>query len=220
MKRARGFTIAETLVVAVILGLMLTAIAGAIAPLLSSPASAQAKTESLGPMSSGLWVLQRDVREGAAVATFACDGYPPQCGDGVPDVTASALAVPTARASGALDAPLLTDESAGTPAWDGFMVYRMSPQGDELDRTFVDSPTLADEMAVSPPDRARLAIIAGDAVLTARQLKPDLVIHDIASVAAAIDQANGVTSLHIVALGSSGGHTNTTTFDDAILSRN
>ncbi len=220
MSRARGFTIAETLVVAVILGLMLTAIAGAMAPLFSAPDRTQAKSESLGPLSSGVWMLERDVREGAAIATFACDGAPPTCGDGDGASSVTGLAVPTARTSGAPDAPLVTDQHDGTPQWDGFIVYRPAARGAQLERTFVPSPALGVEMANAPSDRTRLAMLAAGAVLAAQTLKPDVSIHDIASVAVAVDVSSGVTSLHVVSTGESRGHTNTTAVDDAILARN
>lgn len=220
MTRRRGFTIAETMVVAMILGLMLAAVAAAIGPLFSAPDRAQAKTDSLGPMSGDLYLVERDVREGDAVATFACDGKPPVCGDGDGILDDDAVVVPTAVSSGAEDAQVVTSRLDGSPQWSGFIVYRHAGPGDEIGRVYVDEPALEAEMGASPPDRGRLQLLADDAVMTSEVLVPDLTIRGIAVLSASVDEPTGVVSLHMVSRGVVDSHVNSTTFDDAILARN
>ena len=220
MRPARAFTIAETMVVTMILGLMLAAIAAAIGPLFSAPDRAQAKSDSLGPMSGDLYILERDVREGDALATFSCGGTPVQCGEGGGNEATTALALPTALLSGAADAQLQTVHATGQPQWNGFIVYRQHPESMALDRVFVAEPALEADMSASPPDPGTLELLADDAVTAAQWVAPDLAVRGIASLSTWVDRSDGVVSLHVVSAGSANGHANTTTFDDAILPRN
>ena len=218
MSARRAFTIAETLVVTVILGVMLAAIAGAIAPLFAAPDRAQAKGESLGPAAGDLYVLERDLREGDASATFACSGQPPVCGDGDLNISVTALAMPTALDSGSLDARFGTSYG-GAPSWTGFIIYSQGAPA-QLDRTYVADPAVAAAMSTWPRDRAQLQMLAGKDALAARSLVAGLTMRGVSSLSAAVDAVDGITDLHVVSLGTAGGRSNTTTFDDSVFSRN
>lgn len=213
----RGFTIAETLVVAVILGLMLTAIVGSVAPLLSAPDRVQAKSDALTPATAGLYVLQRDIRESDANGVFVCGGMPITCGDGGVSQATSELAVATARESASLDAPFSL--VGGTPDWQGFTVY-WQPEPGIVYRTFVPESNMNQD-SNDDTQRSALAPLAADAVTSAlAEPAPPIAMRNVASLAVSIYMAAGIISIHIVGMGSAGGHGNTATFDTDVFTRN
>lgn len=215
----RGLTIAETLIASVILGLMLLAIAGAMPPLLSAPARAQAKADSLSPASAGLYVLERDLRESDANGVFACTASPTTCGNGSLETADTALVIATAAGSADLDAQFQT--IGPYPAWQGFMVYWQRTPGGDVYRTYEPAPMLARYFDPSGPGRNSLAGLAQSAAAEAEGT-PDaqIVMHDVASLAAAVNTTTGVTSFRVVASGSAGDERNTSTFDDDVWDRN
>lgn len=218
MKRARGFTIVETIVVALILGMMLTAIVGAIPPLFSSPDRAAAKVDSITP-AAGLYAFERDLRESDASAIFACAGSPPACGDGGVGGGESVLVIATAYASADEGAQFQT--SGMTPDWQGFIVYRRSQSSQIVYRSFEPAPGLASFIEANPPNRAVLQTLAEDAAAQAA-IDPAaaIALRGVFTLSAAIDPVSGLTTLHVVTIGSAGGHENTSTFDDDVFARN
>ena len=221
MSRRRGLTIAETLVVAVIIGLMLFAIAGAMPPLLAAPARAQAKADSISPGSSGLYLFERDLREGDANAIFSCTGWPAVCGSGAIGTGDSAVVIATAVGSSDFGAPFLTSAVQATPAWQGFIVYWQRAPGGDVYRTFEPAPIASQMMNPSPQEHAALERFAQDAALSATSAtQPKIALHNIAVFSAAVDATNDVTAIHLVASGQAGYEQNTTTFDDDVLARN
>jgi hypothetical protein len=225
VRAARGFTIAETIVVALILGMMLTAIAGAMVPMFAAPDRAQAKSDSLGSAASGMYLIERDLRESDAGGVFACVGLPAECGDGSLDVGDSAIAMPTALASGDLGAPFMTIASpapnAGRPDWKGFIVYWQATPGGFVYRAYEPVGGMSQLIDSDPPNRAALQTLA-DAAVASASIDPSRLIamRSIATLAAFVDHTADVTSLHIVSSGLAGGHSNTTTFDDDVFARN
>lgn len=214
MRRRRGFTIAETLVVAVILGMMLTAIVGAIAPLFGAPDRAQAKSDSVEPAAAGLYLMERDIRQSDANGVFACAGQPLACGDGALNQAQGAVAVLTAESSSSFGSQFSLAND-GSPAWEGFVVYWQSAPGQPLYRSWehVSVPTQA--------SRAVLQGLAAQAVVLAwGDPSPVLAMHNIDTLSALVTTASSDVSLHIVAMGSVGSHTNTTTIDTDIFARN
>ena len=221
MSSRRGLTIAETLVVAVIIGLMLLAIAGAVPPLLSAPARAQAKAESMSPASSGLYVFERDLRESDANGVFACTGWPAVCGSGSIATADSAVVVATAVDSNDLGAKFETSGVLPLPAWQGFIVYWQSAPGGDVYRSFEPAPIAAQIGDPSPQERAVLQRFAQDAVAAAvAETQPMIVMRNIAELSAAVNSTNDVTSIHVVAAGQAGYAQNTSTFDDDVLAHN
>ena len=220
----RAFTIAETMVVALILGLMLTAVAGAMAPLFSAPDRAQAKTDSLGTAASGLYLMERDLRESDVSGVFACVGQPAKCGDGSLSVGDSAIVLPTALASGDLGAQFMTSDAspdAGYPDWKGFIVYWQAAPGGFVYRAYEPVAGLVQYIDSVPSNRAELQTLADDAVAAASVDPVRLIaMRSVSTLSAYVDHVSDVTALHVVSSGSAGGHSNTTTFDDDILARN
>lgn len=221
MSARRGLTIAETLVVAVIIGLMLLAIAGAVPPLLSAPARAQAKTDSMSPASSGMYVFERDLRESDANGIFACTGWPAVCGSGAIGAGDSAVVVATAVASNDIAAPFMTSAQRPTPAWQGFIVYWQRAPGGDVYRSFEPAPIASQFFDPSPQERVALQRFAQDAVAAAAaETRPMIAMHNIAEFSAAVNATNDITSIHVVASGQAGYQQNTTTFDDDVLAHN
>lgn len=221
MSAQRGLTIAETLVVAVIIGLMLLAIAGAVPPLLSAPARAQAKAESMSPAASGMYLFERDLRESDANAIFACAGSPVVCGYGSIATADSAVVVATAVDSNDLGATFETSGVVPAPAWQGFIVYWQREPGGDVYRSFEPAPIAAQIGDPSPQERAALQRFAQDAVASANaETQPMIVMRNIAEFSAAVDSTNDVTSIHMVTTGQAGYEQNTSTFDDDVLAHN
>lgn len=214
-------TIAETLVVAVIIGLMLFAIAGAMPPLLSAPARAQAKMASISPGSSGVYVFERDLRESDANAIFACTGWPAVCTPGLAGTHDTAVVAATAVSSSDLGAIFQTNQTAGAPAWQGFIVYWQRAPGGDIYRSFESAAIAPRLFDPNPQNQAVLEQMAQAAVASAEtQTQPDIAMHDIAEFSAAVNPMSGVTSIHVVAAGKAGYEQNTTTFDDDVLAHN
>jgi hypothetical protein len=222
---SRAFTIAETIVVALILGMMLTAIAGAMVPMFAAPDRAQAKSDSLGSAASGMYLIERDLRESDADGVFACVGQPAKCGDGSLDVGDSAIVIPTALISGDLGARFATipamSQNAGHPEWQGFIVYWEPEPGGFVYRVFERVGGLSQLVDSVPPNRAQLESLA-EAAVSSASIDPSraIAMRSVATLSAFIDHNTEVTSLHVVSSGSSGGRSNTTTFDDDVFARN
>lgn len=221
MSPRRGLTIAETLVVAVIIGLMLFAIAGAMPPLLSAPARAQAKAESMSPASSGMYLFERDLRESDANAIFACTGWPAVCGSGSIATADSAVVVATAVNSDDLGATFETSGQLPVPAWQGFIVYWQREPGGDVYRSFEPAPIAAQIGDPSPQERGALQRFAQAAIASAAgETQPMIAMRNIAEFSAAVNSTNDVTSIHVVASGQAGYEQNTSTFDDDVLAHN
>jgi len=212
------------MVVALILGLMLTAVAGAMAPLFSAPDRAQAKTDSLGTASSGLYLMERDLRESDIDGVFACVGQPADCGDGSLKVGDTAIVLPTALASGDLGAQFMTSDTspdAGYPDWKGFIVYWQPAPGGFVYRAYEPVSGLAQYIEAVPSNRAELRTLAVAAVASAStDPTRSIAMRSISTLSAFVDHVSDVTSLHVVSSGLAGGHSNTTTFDDDVFARN
>lgn len=225
MRMSRGFTIAETIVVALILGMMLTAIAGAMVPMFAAPDRAQAKSDSLGSAATGMYLIERDLRESDADGVFACVGQPAKCGDGSLDVGDNAIVIPTALISGDLGARFVTipamSPNAGYPEWQGFIVYWQPEPGGFVYRAFERADGLSQLIDSVPPNRAQLESLA-DAAVSSASIDPSrtIAMRSVAMLSAFIDHNTEVTSLHVVSSGSAGGRSNTTTFDDDVFARN
>lgn len=221
MSARRGMTIAETLVVSVILGLMLLAVAGAMPALLSAPASAQAKADSITPASAGLYLFERDLRESDANGVFACTGWPASCGSGSLETPDTAVVIATAADSSNLGAQFQVQQSGGQPAWQGFVVYWQRAAGGDVYRTYEPAPTISQFFDLSQPGRGSLLTLAEDAAAAAHaSTDPQIAMHDIASLSAAVNATSGTTAFQLVAAGAAGYEKNTTTFDDDVWDRN
>lgn len=225
MRGARGFTIAETIVVALILGMMLTAVAGAMVPMFAAPDRAQAKSDSLGSAASGMYLIERDLRESDVGGVFACVGLPARCSDGSLDVGDTAIVLPTALISGDLGAQFKTISSfvtnAGRPDWQGFIVYWQAASGGFVYRTYEPVAGLTQLIDSDPPNRTALEALADNAAAAAT-IDPSrsIAMRSVATLSAFVDHNADVTSLHVVSSGMAGGHSNTTTFDDDVFARN
>jgi hypothetical protein len=239
MKASRAFTIAESLVVIVIVAMLLTAVAGAMTPLLRAPNAVQAKYDTLVPATTGLFVLERDIRQSDANGVFACTIHPIACGTGASSDKTAAVAVATAVSSGDLGAQFITDTTYGTPVWQGYIVYWRSDTGGTLYRAYVGEPGMT--AMIQAPDRSGLQSLAQAAVTTAMgdqggtsgggaggsgssgggQVSFSAVaLSGVASLSASVDIADDDVTLQIVTAGGAGDRGNTSTFDTDVFTRN
>ena len=139
MKRSqRGFTLAEILTVLVIMGLMLSVVAFSVPLFMSGPQEAQSQVDNVESAALALYKMQHDTRPSNIKNVWSCTTAlactQPTPGPNMP--TAQAVVVLTANGTGQF-----VTNSSGSPQWQGFDVYWITPNADgssnELRRAFV-----------------------------------------------------------------------------------
>jgi len=141
MRSQRGFSLAEILTVLVIMGLMLSVVAFCIPLFLSGPQEAQSQVDNVESAALALYKMQHDTRPSTIKGVFACSTLPlPTCTQPTPGPLpppTQAVVVLTANGTG----QFTLDKNTGAPAWQGFIVYWLTPNADgssnELRRAFV-----------------------------------------------------------------------------------
>jgi type II secretory pathway pseudopilin PulG len=128
-KSSRGVTLVELFSVIIVVGLILTAVAATIGPLLRSQNQTQAKVDTVQAAAMALYRVERDLRNTRPGSIYACTtGVSPTC---APPPTApaptSAIVMVTAYQRGL--GPFQVDQTTGTPDWQGATVYWVDSQG-------------------------------------------------------------------------------------------
>jgi len=128
--RQRGYSLAELVSGMFVFGLLSTFVVIILAPLMSAPNIQQAKIDTVQTGSAALYRLQRDIREGQVNGVYTCS-YPAPSICVTPSAaptlgSVQVLAILTARANGN-DYSVLSN--TGWPAWQGFQVYWLAPDG-------------------------------------------------------------------------------------------
>jgi type II secretory pathway pseudopilin PulG len=139
-KTHRGYTIVELLSVVFVMGLIMSAIALIIGPLLRSQDQTQAKVDTVQAAAMAVYRVERDLRNSSVGSIYACTtSSAPTC-TAVTTLTSltptSALVIPTANSGGTGQFQL---SGASTPEWQGATVYWVDSVGN-LDVAF-DYPT-------------------------------------------------------------------------------
>jgi len=126
----RGYTIAELLTVVFILGLITSAVALFIGPLLRSQSQVQAKADTIQASVSALYRVERDIRNTTVGSIWACTtGASPACS--LPPATlaaTTAIVMPTAYQGGTGQFQLQAVNAK--PLWQGATVYWIDSAGD------------------------------------------------------------------------------------------
>jgi hypothetical protein len=127
----RGNTIAELLSVVVVLGLILSAVALIIGPLLRSQPQTQAKVDTVQAAAMALYRLERDIRNTSISSIWVCTtDTTPACTQAttLPSLTtAGAIVMPSAYQEGTGQFQL---QASGKPNWQGATVYWVDASGD------------------------------------------------------------------------------------------
>jgi len=229
MTRDRGFTVAELLVVLLIVVMLLTAVAAALLPLFHASGAAGAKYDALAPAASGLYVIERDIRQSDAGGDFSCSIKPVSCFDGLTQPGDEALAIATFDRSGDLSAPYKLDDTTGSPYWLGFIVYWRPADSTAVYRTYESEPDM--EALMTSGDRVGLQALAASAVFSAIDghtgvgpsgggRGPGVAMLGVSSFMATIDISGRDVDLRITTIGMDGDRSNTSMFDTDVLTRN
>lgn len=125
--RRRGYTIAEVLLVAVVMGMISSFVALIVAPLFHAANAQAAKIDTVQAATSAFYRIQRDLRQSNASGVYVCT-YPAPTTCSAPssalaDAVVVAIITPEANGNG----QVTWDVSLGQPKWQGFNVYWLAP---------------------------------------------------------------------------------------------
>lgn len=215
MRTGRGFSLIELLVSMFILLLFFAIAYAALLPVLSYLNPAQAKINTVQNAVPLLYKLQREVRQSRASAIFAW-----QSGAAVPLTptltNVSTFAVPSAKSGAAGSAcfpggDFQTVPSSGAPYWQGFEVFML--QNAALNCVFEPFPG---GQQSSPPAASDAAIAIGAATAVTN---PPIFGNAVLDIKAGVDTTPFVVDFQIKAASTVNGRSNTTTYTEAILTR-
>ena len=210
MRRARGFTLAETIVSIFILGLMFSAIAVLAAPIVNAPSAEAAKSDTVMSVAYGFDVVQRDIRQSDVVGIWACTKDTVVTCTQPTSLTATPyLAVLTANdSSGTFTLKSIT----GEPSWTAYVVYSQPTGSNVIYRTYQNWTT----PSLSYQGRAVEAVTAASALPTGTTVA----IPTAQSMSIAINTTTSQIDFQLIAAGGSNTSTNTTRYSTTVLARN
>lgn len=205
----RGYTFAELMTVAVLMGLFFTIAYAVMSPLLRASTQGQAKLENVQTPAMGFYAIERDLRQANASFTFVCDANGNGCGSSNP---ANVLAIPTAmNSSGQVQ---LTPD--GKPQWKGFIIYWTSTDPGNPNRALYRS-----YQAVAIANNLPTSADAKDAIQLANPTGPvlsDMFLTGDYALSASV--VNNVVWLTMVTRSTYGGATNQTSYKSNVVLRN
>jgi prepilin-type N-terminal cleavage/methylation domain-containing protein len=193
IRSTRGFTIAETLTVLVIVGLLLSVVAFSVPLFLKGPQEAQSQVDNVQSTALALYKMQHDTRPSNIFGVFTCNTSPVvSCSAPAPPVQqVNAMVVVTANGAGQFQL-----NSNGAPAWSGFIIYYLTPNADgssnELRRIYLSTAILNNNpMNLGPAD----AVTALTSVLGLPGYTT--VAQDVKTMSVAIDKPRSTVDLQI-----------------------
>jgi prepilin-type N-terminal cleavage/methylation domain-containing protein len=209
----RGYTIAELLVVLVIMGFVSSFVALIVGPLFSAVNSQAAKVDTIQAAEKSFYRIQRDLHQSNMNGVYVCT-YPAPTTCSAPSSAlsgATVIAIITPKANGS--GQLAWDNSQGQPQWTGFNVYWLAPDANGVSTLYYKfaDPTSGASTSVSSADAA---------VNIALGATPQALATSVTALQ--IDQTSTTNSigLKMFATGSEGRSTNATSFESDTLTRN
>lgn len=123
----RGYTIAELLLVTVIMGMISSFVVLIVAPLFKMSNAQVAKVDTVQAAAKAFYRIQRDLRQSDVSGVYVCTyPAPSTCSPPAGALThAAVVAIITPLANG--DGQLAWDPSQGQPKWQGFSIYWLAP---------------------------------------------------------------------------------------------
>ena len=210
----RGYTIAELLVVFVIMGFVSSFVALIVGPLFAASSSQAAKIDTVQAAEKSFYRIQRDVHQSNMNGVYVCT-YPAPTTCSAPSsgvlTGATVIAVITPRVNGT--GQMTWDTTFGQPAWQGFQVYWLAPDTNGVPAL---NYAFAPDTGAGPSNPNS----AASAVNAALAGTPEVLTSSVTALQ--IDQvpATGTIGLKIYATGSEGASTNVTSFESDTVARN
>ena len=157
----RGYTIAEVLVVTVIMAFVSSFVVLIVAPLFAASSSQAAKVDTVQAASKAFYRIQRDLHQANISGVYVCTyPAPSTCSQPASVLTdATVVAIITPRAGG--NGQVSWDPNQGQPQWQGFQVYWLAPDGDgvpSLNYAFANPGGGANPTAASADSAVDLAL--------------------------------------------------------------
>src|SRR5579872_1842478 len=197
-RHARGFTLAETLTVAVLFGMLLTTIAAVIPAVMRAPAQMQSQVDEVNSAALALYKVQRDARQSDVNGVFNCTTLPiVACSQQVgPPTQTQAVAIAGNDSSQFF---LTGGQNSGQASWTGYTVYWLAPSssgiGMDLMRSF--EPVVSNILNGVPQFKTADATWA---VTTALLISsPDVAAGDVRKLLVGVTPANGIVALQMSA---------------------
>ncbi|HXM18973.1 MAG TPA: prepilin-type N-terminal cleavage/methylation domain-containing protein [Candidatus Tumulicola sp.] len=214
-KYSRAFSLAELLTVIVIFGLLSTLGTLVIAPLMSQPNRQQAKVDTIQAATRTMYRIERDLRMTSPSAVYACT-YPAPSTCTSPSVMTSTavLVIATPRVNG--NGQPKWDPTNGQPVWQGFNVYWLAADPNDATKTnlmfkYTTATIQPGTFTGADNSSVNTAISATDAELLATGVT-DLQTY--------MDSTNSIVGFKFKAQATDGGHTNETTLQSNVNTRN
>jgi prepilin-type N-terminal cleavage/methylation domain-containing protein len=220
-RRGRGFTIAEVLTVLVIVGLILSAVAMTTPMILRGQSQVQAQVDNIESSALALYRVQRDLRQSDTGGIFDCTATPVVvCSQpNTSPVATPALVIATAdNGTGEFQPDAAT---AGSPKWQGFYVYWLTPNADgtsnDLKRAYFPWPGPG-QMVLSVANHPTVQAAAVTALSTLLGSgNPETVAQDVIDIKASIDTTNSIVSLRLDSGNTSGTVSSMTLWGDSYV---
>jgi type II secretory pathway pseudopilin PulG len=212
--RARGYTIAEVLTVAVIMGFVSAFVALIVGPLFKGVNEQGAKVDTLQAAAKAFYRIQRDLHQSNVSGVYVCT-YPAPTTCTSPSsaglANAAVIAIITPKAGGT--GQLAWDSALGQPAWQGFNVYWLAPDSygvQSLNYTFND-PTGGATETVASADKAVNNALGG---------KPQFLATSVTALQLSQTATTSTIGLKMFATATESKSTNSTTFESDTETRN
>jgi type II secretory pathway pseudopilin PulG len=209
----RGYTIAELLVVFVIMGFVSSFVALIVGPLFKAASSQAAKIDTVQAAEKSFYRIQRDLHQSNMNGVYVCTyPAPTTCSppsSALANATVVAIITPKANGSG----QLAWDNTQGQPQWKGFNVYWLAPDSKGLPALMYafGDPALGANPTAASADAAVNIALGGASQTLAESV-----------TALQVDQTSTTNTigLKMFATGTENGQTNATSFESDTVARN
>jgi prepilin-type N-terminal cleavage/methylation domain-containing protein len=209
----RGYTIAEVLLVTVIMGMISSFVVLIVAPLFKMSNAQTAKVDTVQAAAKAFYRVQRDLRQSDVSGVYVCTyPAPSTCSPPASALThAAVVAIITPLSNGY--GQLTWDSSQGQPKWQGFSVYWLAPDAQgltALNYAFAD-PTGGANPTTASADAAVNKALGG---------APSFLATSIADLQLSKSTTTSTIGLKMFAQSTEGGATNATSFESDTDIRN
>jgi len=219
----RGFSIAEVLTVAVILGVIMTSMIMILPLMLKAPMQVQSQVDEVNMAAVALYEIRKDFSQGDTSGVMGCSITPVVIcsAPGNSPTSVQALVVTTADNGSGVFQVVQNGANKGYPAWQGFDVYWLEPNASgtsfQLMRAF-EQDTITASNGI--PNNVTAALVVPDVIKALLISPPPVLTNYIASMSLGDNPSQSTITFDLLA-GSTGGVDRTLTdFESDTYARN